>query len=141
MERTQIHEVARGGCAAPHSTFDPLGLTLDDSKALLADVQRHLVQARVAEYCALRRCCSHCRGLRPLKDTRTRQLNSLFGTVEMPAPRFKPADARLRRGRHFAQPRNLCPIGAPPNTSGRWRRWGLGCVSPGPAISVRVLPA
>ena len=35
----QTHEVARGG-ADPHSTFDPLGLTLDDGKALLAGVQR-----------------------------------------------------------------------------------------------------
>src|SRR5262249_26539599 len=50
----QTHEVSRGGGADPHSTFDPLGLTLDDGKILLAGVQRHLIQARVAEYCALR---------------------------------------------------------------------------------------
>src|ERR1700722_8789440 len=74
----QTYEVSRGGGTDPHSTFDPLGLTLDDGKTLLAGVQRHLVQARVAEYSALRRRCSHCRGLRPLKDTRTRRLNSLF---------------------------------------------------------------
>ena len=86
----QTHEVARGGCTDPHSTLDPLGLTLDDGRTLLAGVQRHLVQARVAEYSALRRRCSHCRGLRPLKDTRTRRLNSLFGTLEVLAPRFKP---------------------------------------------------
>ena len=72
------------------SPLDPLGLTLDDGKTLLAGVQRHLVQARVAEYSGLRRHCSHCRGLRPVKDTRTRRLSSLFGTVEVPAPRFKP---------------------------------------------------
>ena len=41
----QTHEVARGGSADPHSTLDPLGLTLDDGKSLLAGVQRHLVQA------------------------------------------------------------------------------------------------
>jgi hypothetical protein len=64
----QTHEVAQGGCADPHSTLDTLGLTLDDGKALLAGVQRHLVQARVSEYCALRRRCPHCRGLRPLKE-------------------------------------------------------------------------
>ena len=86
----QTHEVARGGGTDPHSPLDPLGLTLDDGKTLLAGVQRHLVQGRVAEYSALRRHCSHCRGLRPLKDTRTRRLNSLFGTIEVPAPRFKP---------------------------------------------------
>jgi len=59
----------------PPSTLDPLGLTLDDGKALLSRVQRHLVQARVAEYSTLHRRCSHCRRLRPLKDTHTRRLN------------------------------------------------------------------
>ena len=39
----QTHEVARGGCADPHSSLDPLGLTLDDGKMLLASVQRRLV--------------------------------------------------------------------------------------------------
>jgi hypothetical protein len=86
----RIHEVARGGCTDPHSTLDPLGLTLDDGKTLLAGVQRHLVQARVTEYSALRRRCSHCQSLRPLKDTRTRRLISLFSTVELSAQRFKP---------------------------------------------------
>ncbi|HSU04151.1 MAG TPA: ISKra4 family transposase, partial [Acetobacteraceae bacterium] len=86
----QTREVARGGGTDPHSPLDPLGLTLDDGKTLLAGVQRHLVQGRVAEYSALRRRCSHSSGLHPLKDARTRRLNSLFGTIEMPAPRFKP---------------------------------------------------
>src|SRR3954454_7562786 len=99
----QTHEVARGGDTDPHSTLDPLDLTLDDGKTLLAGVQRHLVQARVAEYCVIRRRCSHCQGLRPLKDTRTRRLNSLFGTVEMPAPRFKPCPCAVT-----ARP-TLCP--------------------------------
>jgi hypothetical protein len=35
----QTHDVARGGSTDPHSTRDPLGLTLDDGKALLASVQ------------------------------------------------------------------------------------------------------
>ena len=50
----QTHEVARGGGTAPPSPLDPLGLTVDDGKILLAGVQRHLVQAQVAEpaHCA-----------------------------------------------------------------------------------------
>jgi hypothetical protein len=28
----QIHDVARGGCADPHSTFDPLGLSWTTAK-------------------------------------------------------------------------------------------------------------
>jgi hypothetical protein len=91
----QIQEVARGG-TDPHSTVDPVGLTLDDGKTLLAGVQRHLVQARVAEYSALRRRCSHCQSLRPLKDTRTRRLNSLFGAVAVAAPLFKPCRCAIK---------------------------------------------
>lgn len=91
----QTQEVARGGCTDPYSTLDPLGLTVSDGKTLLAGVQRHLVRARVREYSALRRRCSRCQRLRPLKDTRTRRLNSLFGTVEVPAPRFKPCQCAV----------------------------------------------
>ncbi len=105
----QTHEVAQGGCADPHSTLDTLGLTLDDGKALLAGVQRHLIQARVAEYCALRRRCPHCRGLRSLKDTRTRRLNSLFGTVEVPAPRFKPCRCAVRARSTLCPASDLMP--------------------------------
>jgi len=43
--KKQTDEVTRGGCADPRSTLDPLDLTLDDDKALLAGVQRRLVQA------------------------------------------------------------------------------------------------
>ena len=38
----QIHEVARGGDNDPHSTFDPVGLTLDDGKALLAYISTEI---------------------------------------------------------------------------------------------------
>jgi hypothetical protein len=36
----QVHGVARGGCADPHSTFDPLGLTLEGSPADLFKIVR-----------------------------------------------------------------------------------------------------
>ena len=137
----QTHEVARGGGTDPHSTLDPLGLTLDDGKMVLAGVQRHLVRGRVAEYSALRRRCSHCQSLRPLKDTRARRLNSLFGTVEVPAPRFKPCRCAIRDavdafagiGAHArpVHPRIRADIG---------EAGGLVAISPCPAVPVRVLP-
>ena len=76
-----------------HSTFqlkDQHVTQMADAKALLAAIQRHLVEAEVADYCRERRCCPLCKKQRPLKDVRTRRLNSLFGTVEVRAPRFKP---------------------------------------------------
>ena len=44
---------------------------------------------QVAEYAAHRRVCAACGMLQPLKDRRTRRLQTLFGTVEVEAPRFK----------------------------------------------------
>ena len=88
------HEAFRGNDDSSGSAVSPLGLTLPDAKAVLAGMQRHVVQAQVADYCRDRRCCPHCQEQRPLKDIRTRRLISLFGTVEVHAPRFKPC----RRG-------------------------------------------
>lgn len=51
----QIHDVARGGGADRPSIFDPLGLTLNSGRARLASVERHLVQAWISKYGALRR--------------------------------------------------------------------------------------
>jgi hypothetical protein len=36
------------------------GLTLTEAKAVLAGLQRHLVQAQAEEHCQTRRRCSHC---------------------------------------------------------------------------------
>jgi hypothetical protein len=56
------------------------------------------------------RCCddhlsssSHCRSQRPLKDVRARRLSSLFGTVEVRAPRFLPCRCAVTR-RHTLNP-------------------------------------
>ena len=67
-----------------------LGLSLAEGKATLAGVQRVLVTAQTDAHCRHRRRCSHCGAARPLKDHRPRRLVSLFGTVEVRAPRFEP---------------------------------------------------
>lgn len=67
-----------------------LGLSLVEGKAPLAGLQRVLVTAQADTHCRHRRRCSHCGASRPLKDHCPRRLVSLFGTVEVRAPRFKP---------------------------------------------------
>jgi hypothetical protein len=57
---------------------------------MLAALQVHLVQAQAEDHCRRRRRCQHCGAQRPLKDQRSRRLVSLFGTVEVRAPRFTP---------------------------------------------------
>jgi len=84
-----VHEV--GGREAP-TEYAPrmIGLTLEEGKHLLAALQVHLVQAQTEDHSRRRRRCQRCGAQRPLKDQRSRRLVSLFGTVEVRAPRFTP---------------------------------------------------
>src|ERR1700712_3731361 len=65
-----------------------IGLTLEEGKHLLSALQVHLVQAQAEDHCRRQRRCQRRGALRPLKDQRSRRLVSLFGTVEVRAPRF-----------------------------------------------------
>ena len=71
------------------STFADVGLVLSETKALSAKLQTSMVCDQMAEYAACRRICVHCGVLQPLKERRSRRLQTLFGTVEIAAPRFK----------------------------------------------------
>jgi hypothetical protein len=92
-------EVYSGSAGTTGCSPDTLGLTLDQAKAVLAGLQRHLVQAQTEEHCQARRRCCRCGARRPLKDRRRRRLRSLFGVVEVRAARFAPCpcSASLRR--------------------------------------------
>ena len=71
------------------STLAEVGLMLDKTKALLAKLQARMLCGQVAAYAAHHRVCAACGVLQPLKDRRTRRLQTLFGTVKVEAPRFK----------------------------------------------------
>jgi hypothetical protein len=86
VETTELVTIRRPAVAG---TFADLGLALAEAKAVLAKLQRIMVQSQAAEYVAYHRVCPHCRVPRPLKDRRSRRLRTLFGTVEMEAPRYR----------------------------------------------------
>jgi hypothetical protein len=86
----QLHEVSAGGSATAECSAETLGLTTAEGKMTLAGLQRHLIQAQAEEYCRSRRRCDYCGAQRPLKDFRRRRLTSLYGIVEVRAPRFDP---------------------------------------------------
>lgn len=96
-------EVSVGGSNTAECSAATVGLTLAEGKRTLAGLQNHLVQAQTAEYCRQRRLCSHCGSQRPLKDVRARRLLSVFGTVEVRAPRFLPCRCAVTR-RHILNP-------------------------------------
>jgi hypothetical protein len=78
-----------------------VGLMLADCKQTLAGLQDHLVEPQTEEYRRQRRPCSHCGSQRSLKDVCTRRLLSVFGTVEVRAHVFCPADARCNCSQGF----------------------------------------
>jgi hypothetical protein len=91
----QVHEVHSGGSIMAGCSAATLGLSLAEAKTILAGLQRYLVQAQTEEHCQARRRCARCGGQRPLKDRRPRQLQSLFGVVEVRAPRFGPCQCSV----------------------------------------------
>src|ERR1700728_4868768 len=96
-------EVSAGGSNASKCSAGTVGLMLADGKRTLAGLQDHLVRAQAEEYCRQRRGCSHCGSHRPCKDVRTRRLLSVFGTVEVRAPRFLPPQCAVT-SRHTLNP-------------------------------------
>jgi len=86
----QLYEVIAGGFATAECAAETLGLSVAEGKMILGGLQRYLVQAHAEEHCRSRRRCDHCGAQRPLEDFRRRRLVSLFGVVEVRAPRFDP---------------------------------------------------
>ena len=86
VETTELVTFSRPVVAG---TLADLGLALAEAKAVLAKLQGIMVQSQAAEYAAYHRVCPHCRVPQPVKDRRTRRVQTLFGTVEVEAPRFR----------------------------------------------------
>jgi len=89
-------------------TLAEVGLLLDETKTLLARLQASMLCGRVAAYAAHHRVCAACGMLQPLKDRRTRRLQTLFGTLEVEAPRFKLC--RCRQPAPMVEARTVSPI-------------------------------
>jgi len=86
VKTTELATFSRPGVV---STLAEVGLVLAETKTLLAKLQASMLCGQVAAYAAYHRICAACGVLQPLKDRRTRRLQTLFGTVEVEAPRFK----------------------------------------------------
>src|SRR3954454_19936870 len=86
VEATELVTISRPAVAG---TLAEVGLTLAEAKAFLAGLQASMVRDQLAGYAAHHRLCPGCGVPRPLKDRRTRRLQTLFGTLEVESPRFR----------------------------------------------------
>ena len=91
-ETVELVSITRPVLAA---TVDDVGLTLAEAKSLMASLQEAMVRGQVAEYLHCRRVCPHCLTFQSVKDRRRRRLQTLFGTVDVEAPRYRICRCRL----------------------------------------------
>ena len=124
----QLHEVSAGGSATAECSAETLGLTMAEGKMTLAGLQRHLVQAQAEEHCRSRRRCDYCGGQRPLKDFRRRRLTSLYGVVEVRAPRFDPCRCGVASRRTITPVAEIMPDRCTPEYERTLA--GMGCELP-----------
>ena len=103
----QRHEIA--DLVRAEASIETIGLTLAESKALLAALQHLMVTQQVAAYLAQQRPCPHCGRPRPLKDRGTAPFRTLFGRVDVPNPRWQHCACQPHQERSFRPLATLLP--------------------------------
>jgi hypothetical protein len=98
------------------SLFDgDIGLSIDDGKKIMAALQRAVVSHEGKTYSLFRRVCPDCHTFRPIKDYTTRQIRTVFGTVEVRNPRWMLCrDCCPGMDGTFAPLKEICPDRATP---------------------------
>jgi hypothetical protein len=85
MQRRVIADVERSGMPRESE----VGMSHDESKLVLHALQSVIVTDQAREFAQAARQCVGCRRPRVLKEHRYRHLDTLFGRVVVPAPRFE----------------------------------------------------
>ncbi|RWF48302.1 MAG: hypothetical protein EOS50_32080 [Mesorhizobium sp.] len=87
-----------------------LGLSIEDSKTIMAALQSAVVNHEAETYSLFRRVCPDCHRFRPVKDYTTRRIRTVFGIVEVRNPRWMLCrDCYPGMVDAFAPLREICP--------------------------------
>jgi hypothetical protein len=85
----QAHDVMEINRPGDLGDIADLGLTLSETKRLLAALQQEIVAAQVREHAVRRPTCSRCDDACRVKDYREHVVATLFGQVTVRLPRFR----------------------------------------------------
>ena len=77
---------------------EDVGLSLADGKALLAAVQRQVVQAQAEEWAGRHRCCASCSARRRSNGSYPVLFRTLYGDVQLASPRLHRCACRDGQG-------------------------------------------
>ena len=123
VEAVKLISITRPVFAA---TADDVGLSLAAAESLLSRLQEAMVRRQVAEYLHCRRICPDCLTFQPVKDRRQRRLQTLFGSIDVEAPRYRFCRCRLPPcvdEATFSPVSELLPGRCTPSLDGYRRRW------------------
>jgi hypothetical protein len=79
-------------------TAEQIGLSLDEAKRVLAELQHLVLQTQMEEYTFCAHVCPVCFKMRRQRDCRTRTIQTPFGTVRVAAPRISICPCSNSRG-------------------------------------------
>ena len=99
---TRKHELGIWSRSSRQTSGEAIGLLLEDGRSILARMQNVIVQDQLEEVAGTCRKCPGCNQVRRIHDYRTRKLDTMFGRLDVRAPRIKlcacQADAAGRIG-------------------------------------------
>lgn len=89
---------------------EDVGLSLADGKALIAAVQRRVVQAQAEEWAGRHRCCASCGAPRRSNGSYPVLFRTLYGDVQLASPRLHRCACQGKEGQATVSPlRDLLP--------------------------------
>ena len=97
-ERREVMNVTK-----EHLAMETLGLTLAEGKALLSAVQAHVVEEQAAVYLTQQSACAICGKPHRSKEPRRSMVNTVFGPVGVPNPRWHRCSCQ-KTGSHTFRP-------------------------------------
>lgn len=103
---------------------EDVGISLSDGKALLAAVQRQVVQAQAEEWARRHRCCASCGTPRRCNGSYPVLFRTLYGDVQLASPRLHRCACRDGQGPATLSPlRDLIPGHVAPERLYLEARW------------------
>lgn len=82
--------------------LEDIGLSLSESKGILAGLQRPIIEAQLAAYLDRCCCCEHCGRALLHKGSCQLMFHTLFGTLSLTSPRFYRCCRQSRESRTFS---------------------------------------
>lgn len=91
------------------ATLETIGVSLAESKQMLRSLQETMVQQQVASYLQQQRPCPHCQKNRDLKESEESPFRTLFGTIQVPNPRWRHCSCQQQQHNTFRPLASLLP--------------------------------